>query len=336
MRKTLISLVIILSLISYLFLVKEDEKKNIIKENKINSVNLNCQDELCFENELNKINSTEDKIIKFSFLSKKYNGMLGFCNKIGRQLGNNIAKEKGEQSLNYRLDDCGHAVTYGILEGLGIQEVSEEKVKEYCLSDSNVPSCTYGVGLFLKEKDIDVASSICNNLFLEYDNSKPPTKSFQMSARGDCFYGFLSTRDEPISNIGKLKEICDKIKINDENGYTKICYGILGYNFLSGSKDKEDLDGRLLKLKVRCLSNKEFECMQFLGKNTIQSYYYILKLKSINDLSDAINKFCEMSNPCVEGSIQSHIVHTSHEEMLEICNLIKNKDFCELTTREHV
>lgn len=295
---------------------------------------LNCYLEL-----LKKEKSIASQITKFDTLVKTSNGLKGLCNNVGRKFGYDLYKSTGVNALKYYSQSCGHAISYGMLQALGEEKNPpiSEAIK-YCLKDENVPSCAYGVGLSLSQKDNLQATKICESGFINFDKVRAPTKSFQMSARGDCYYGFISDKisKEGINSIKEVNTLCKGVK----SEYYPICTGVVSYSYVSQAPiDSKIISSKLIELKKLCLGVKNFECMQFVGKNMDAAYTYLLKINftsGVKEYQKNVNLICGNSKPCVEGMIQSHIVHTSHAEVYSICNGLILKSFCLTTAKEHV
>ena len=299
----------------------------------------NCTTISCYLELLKKEKNIDKQITKFDSLVATSNGLNGLCNNVGRKFGYDLYKSIKLKALKYYSQSCGHAISYGMLQALG--EDKNPPIKEavkYCLKDENIPSCAYGVGLSLSQKDNLQATKECELGFANFDKGKPPTKSFQMSARGDCYYGFISDKmsKEGINSIKEINSICNGVK----SEYYPICTGVVSYSYVSQPPINSKITGgKLIELKKLCLGVKNFECMQFVGKNMDAAYTYLLKLNFTSGLKEYqknVNLICGNSKPCVEGMIQSHIVHTSHAEVYSICNGLLLKSFCLTTAKEHV
>lgn len=298
-----------------------------------------CTTISCYLNLLKKEKSVSNQIAKFDSLVKTSNGLQGLCNNVGRKFGYDLYKSIGVTALKYYSQSCGHAISYGILQSLGEEKNPPiDKAVAYCLLDENIPSCAYGVGLSLSQKDNVQAMKECELGFAKYDKGKPPTKSFQMSARGDCYYGYISDKmsKEAINSVLKINNFCKGLK----SEYYPICTGVVSYSYVSQNPiNSKTIGSKMLELKKLCLDIKNFECMQFVGKNMDAAYTYLLKVNFTTGLKEYqknVNLICGKSKPCVEGMIQSHIVHTSHEEVYSICNGLLLKSFCLTTAKEHV
>ena len=282
-------------------------------------------------------------IQEFEHYSSTTNGINGACNTVGRNLGISLYNNLKEKALTLHSSICGHAVSYGILSSYAnSNNLNVEVLIKYCLQDSNVPSCSYGVGLALAKEPLLLAIKNCEVGFKSYDNYHFIPESFQMTSRGDCAYGYLS-QDNNLKKVGNLTQA--KIYCKNLSGkYREICFGIAGNSILYNGKHNLTNQNNILKeLALNCKYNPNYECMQFVGKNIEQSLSFILNLTSTNNLkifTTVVNSTCgdsSNSNACIEGFIQSHIVHTSHQDMESICNgLGKLSTYCTQRTSEHV
>ena len=309
---------------------------------------INCSTKECFKAALAKYSLTHSpaqEITNFEQLSKESNGMNGSCNDLGREMGYRLFEELGMGAFKYFSIECGHSVEYGIFEKYGKKSssIDENFLKEYCLKDANPPSCTFGFGLAIAKYSMSKAYKSCETNFQAYDKSERKPESFQMSARGDCFNGFLSYYSnsvKPMSSVASIKKECRSIP----SEYGSICTGILGYNYLNNSeKDYQVIRKKLKEIRNECTSKSSFECMQFVGKNTDQVLTYKLGIsprdsKNLKLYGELVNEICQGYNAkgCITGVIQSHIVHTSHVEMYSICNQLKEKTYCKATAKAHV
>ena len=298
-----------------------------------------CTTISCYLDSLKNEKSIGNQIAKFESLVISNNGLKGLCNNVGRKYGYDLYRSIGVKALKYYSQSCGHAISYGMLQALG--EMKNPPISDavkYCLKDENVPSCAYGVGLSLSQKNNLEATRECERGFVNFDKSRPPTKSFQMSARGDCYYGFISDKmsKESINSVQEIETICRGVK----SEYYPICTGVVSYSYVSQAPiDSKNIGRKLIELKKLCLGVKNFECMQFVGKNMDAAYTYLVKVNfttGVKEYQKNVNLICGYSKPCVEGMIQSHIVHTSHAEVYSICNGLLLKTFCLTTAKEHV
>lgn len=307
-----------------------------------------CKTKECYWTYLQKYNanhSPQEIIDNFEKISKLSNGMNGSCNDLGRKIGSDLYNKLGNKVFVYFSVECGHSIGYGMFESYGKKNkiIDEKLLTNYCLKDSNTPSCTFGFGLAIGKYDMKKAYLSCEKNFYGYDKDKKAPDSFQMSARGDCFNGFISSyvnSKPPMNSVKEIEVECKKVPPL----YAAICSGIFDYNYLSNSpKSLVVISKKLQEIRGECTSKSGYECMQFVGKNTDQALTYKLEIhprdaKSLKIYSDLINKICQGYNAraCITGVIQSHIVHTSHAEMRSICSLLKEKTYCLKTTKEHV
>ena len=307
-----------------------------------------CSSKECFSTLLSnfsKTHTTQEVINNFEALSKNSNGMMGSCNELGRKLGVSIYGKIGLKAFNYFSIECGHSIEYGIFESYGKENpaIDENMLAKYCLGDSNTPSCTFGFGLAIAKYDMIKAQKSCERNFTNFDASKNKTASFQMTARGDCFNGYMSSYAntiKPIDSVKSIESICGLLPVS----YGYICRGILDFSYLNNSSQSEAILLKKLKeMAGECRSNSGYECMQFVGKNVDQTLSYKLKVLAISKKSLAlyanfINTICSGNNSkgCITGVIQSHIVHTSHAEMESICKMLKEKNYCLKTSKDHI
>lgn len=307
-----------------------------------------CKTKECYWAALQKYNlksSPQEIIDNFEKISKMSNGMNGSCNDLGRRIGSELYNKIGNKVFSYFSVECGHSIGYGMFESYGKKNriIDEKLLANHCLKDSNTPSCTFGFGLAIGKYDMKKAYLSCERNFIGYDKDKKAPDSFQMSARGDCFNGYISAYVNsipPMNSVAEIEVECSKVPPL----YAAICSGIFDYNYLSNSpKSLAVITKKLQEIRGECTSKSGYECMQFVGKNTDQALTYKLDIhprdsKSLKLYAELINKICQGYNAkaCITGVIQSHIVHTSHSEMRSICSLLREKTYCLKTTKEHV
>jgi hypothetical protein len=279
--------------------------------------------------------SAEDSIALFTAITENSEGMSGGCNSVGRSLGEELFNKFGKKVFSNYSVICGHAYAYGFLIGLGKKSPDETKgtfLKDYCIKDVNPVSCVYGVGYALSfaTKNGKEAQERC---FTAGDGlSKVDPKlipSFQMTGPGDCILGWASgVMDNLIVNKPNIKDalsICNGM----DGGSYKVCAGeaSFAYSFQNHPEGPERLI-RLKEIRERCQSDDSYECMQFLGKATVDYLIYTLKIDLKSDsmarqAANTIELLCTGNNAqaCLMGSIQDQLTHTTHDDMMRLCSL---------------
>lgn len=328
MRKLLLTLILSLLPISPLFISSATAKTDNCKGNSE-----------CYSKSILSKSTMKDILLMYKNLEISTGNFNGKCNEVGREVGKQLYNKFKENSLKVYEITCGHSIMYGILEEYGKDtSFKPEKAISYCLKDENVPSCSFGVGLSLLKYDIINAYKICENGFMEYDRVSFKPKSFQMTARGDCFNGYIAKffSNKSVDSVKNIKSLCIKLP----SGYKDICEGSGGLILIQrNGLDRKSVESILISLKNECKDKKNFECMQFVGRNLDQALEFKLMINGIKEkkyYQYVINKICDKSEPCVEGFIQSHIMHRTHEEVYGICEGLILKKFCLKTAKEHI
>ena len=270
------------------------------------------------------------------------------CSIIGKSIGVAAYTNKVKSALETFSETCGHSYIYGYMTEFGNRSnpvTNLDILVKYCLNDPNPPSCSYGVGLSLGRFNLDPKKAEISCLkFSKYDSVRLPPESYQMTAVGDCVFGWSTEsnskrKDKDFATIAlaisHCKGMVSKALIVCESSNISI-YTQFGKN------NNEKID-RLMNAKKFCQKQTLFECMQFIGKITdrfLNSYlsYSDKTTQGLNSTGDFLIKVCsgKYDNACLTGFIQSRIVESSKENVLNICKYLKNLSaLCTKTTKEH-
>lgn len=301
------------------------------------------QDRVCFEREVSESLQTGGParaVEVFESLSEATNGMYGACQPVGRSLGEMAYASFKMEAFAETRRICGRAFAYGVMFAYGADKTVPDPAKylsQFCATDPDGASCFYGVGLALSSRLTEgaAAQSACTSAGSAYDASHEKPKVFMWTAVGDCILGWTSSRTsrfatEAIPNLRTLTSLCDGM--NAEPLTVCLAEASFEYSYLGSPQPAVRL-ARLAEIKDRCRTDKSFECAEFLGKGVDDYILYGITANLQDKIqlalaATAIDSICSgaVAEGCVNGVVQAHRTHTSVNDVLILCDAIKNDE----------
>lgn len=310
------------------------------------------QDIKCFETALTRLHDERgiaEAAELFKLINTKTGNMNGRCTEVGSALGVLGYRNDAQAALDVHSDSCGRSMTYATVaeayRQLGGSTETDQKMRAYCLGDTNAPSCFYGVGLALNV-DGDEARSAqarCATLGTEYDSTHSEPVSYQWTAVGDCLIGWLNSppvmqKYADAQTLDAALELCDGLT----NRAADLCLGSTALAYVQHAPGGGTAE-RLSQVQTRCANTAAFECSQFLGKALeihLSNTYPAATDTEQRSAASFAEPICSSVNleGCVTGIVQQRATRNGHDATAPLCRAFKGvraREFCLTTSSNH-
>lgn len=311
-----------------------------------------CIDDVaCFNKALTgQLGLVEPLVVFMAFreINKNTSNMNGSCSNVGQSIATRVWEMHRVKALTYREDSCGRSITYGLLQSFMSENPGTSNrtvAAQYCMADSNPPSCFYAVGLALGDlKNGKAAEEVCVGLGHTYDETKDAPVSYQWTAVGDCILGWsgstpITSRASTMTSLESIHGLCSGM----DGRAADLCRGAMQLNFTQASANVAEGTARLEQVTSVCAQDESFECSQFLGKGIdeqLTRLYGVNIEANLTAASRYTESLCLKVNMrgCVTGIVQQRATRSGHDATAGLCRGFADvpaREFCLLTSKNH-